>query len=133
MVTHQGTMQVMAPETQMIGWETPNPYRGKVPSHGRKGAAIKERWNSISVIMSRRLNRVMPPQRKYCGCSRRLSLIFCTVVFVVILALAIGLGVGLTRGSEYVLLRVFLIPNAKTSQAAKTFLSHQTPKPSKAT
>ena len=107
MVTHQGTMQVMAPETQMIGWETPNPCRDKVSSQGQKGAAIKERWVKFSIIISRRLNRVMPPQRKYCGCSRRLSLIICIVVFVVILALAVGLGVGLTKGSEYAVLRAF--------------------------
>lgn len=104
MATHQGTMQVMAPETQMIGWETPNPYRDKVPLHRRKGAAVKQRWINISTIMSRKLDRVIPPHRKYCGCSRRLLLIFCVVVFVVIVALAIGLGVGLTRGSEYVVL-----------------------------
>lgn len=95
----------MAPDTQtqMIGWETPDPYRHKVPLHRRKGAAVKERWEKFSMVMSQRLDRVMPSHRKYCGCSRRLLLIFCTVVFVVIMALAIGLGVGLTIGSGYVL------------------------------
>lgn len=106
MATYQGTTQVMAPETQMIGWETPYPYRDKVPLHRRKGAAIKQRWNSISITMSQKLDRVIPPHRKYCGCSRRLLLIFCIVVFVVILALAIGLGVGLTRGTECVVIRL---------------------------
>lgn len=111
MATHQGTTQVMAPEiqTQMIGWETPNPYRDKGPLHRRKGAAVKQHWEKFSMVMSRKLDRVMPSHRKYCGCSRRLLLIFCTVVFVVIMALAIGLGVGLTRGSGYVVLSLFQI------------------------
>lgn len=103
MGTNQGSTQAMAPETQMIGWETPNPYGDKVPVRRR---TIKQRWNDTSLIVSRKLDRIMSPHRKYCGCSRRLLLIFCIVVFVVILALAIGLGVGLTRGSEYVVFRL---------------------------
>ena len=101
MATHQATTQAMTPETQMIGWENPNPYGDKASVRRR---TIKQRWNDISISVFRKLDRVMPSHRKYCGCSRRLLLIFCIVVLVVILALAIGLGVGLTRGSEYVVL-----------------------------
>lgn len=103
MATHQATTQAMTPETQMIGWETSNPYGDKVPVRRR---TIKQRWNDVSITVSRKLDRVMAPHRKYCGCSRRLLLIFCTVVLAVILALAIGLGVGLTRGSEYVVFQL---------------------------
>lgn len=107
MTTQQGTTQVVAPETQMTGWETPHPYRDKVPLHGRRLAAIKQHWNKTSSAASRRLDRVIPPHRRYCGCSRRILLTLSAVVFVVILALAIGLGVGLTRASKYVALRLF--------------------------
>ncbi|MCJ1268775.1 hypothetical protein MMC22_008663 [Lobaria immixta] len=121
MATHQGTMQVMAPETQMIGWETPSPYRDKIPLHRRKGAAMKQRWINTSKIVSRKLDRVIPPHRKYCGCSRRVLLIFCIVVFVVIVALAIGLGVGLTRGSDQNL------PLPSNSESFKGDLTYYSP------
>jgi hypothetical protein len=56
---------------------------------GATGWALKDRFD-----------RVLPPHRRYLGRSRRTLLIIILVAFVCLLALIIGLAVGLSGGSK---------------------------------
>lgn len=50
--------------------------------------------------LSDRFNRILPPHKRYLGRSRRTLLIFILVAFLCLLALIIGLAVGLGGGSK---------------------------------
>jgi hypothetical protein len=50
--------------------------------------------------LSDRLDRILPPHRRYFGRSRRTLLIIILVAFLCLLALIIGLAVGLSGGSK---------------------------------
>lgn len=52
--------------------------------------------------LSDRFDRVLPPHKKYLGRSRRTFLIAIFVAFLCVLALIIGLAVGLSKKSRYV-------------------------------
>ncbi|KAF2278720.1 uncharacterized protein EI97DRAFT_217290 [Westerdykella ornata] len=74
-------------------WETPEEGTSKkfrIPIGGlAAGWAIADRFD-----------RLLPPHKRYLGRSRRTFLVCVGVVFVVVLALVIGLSVGLTRKSS---------------------------------
>lgn len=61
----------------------------------RLGGASAAGW-----AFSDRLDRMLPPHRRYFGRSRRTLLIVVLVIFLCLLALIIGLAVGLTKGSK---------------------------------
>jgi len=52
----------------------------------------------------------MPPQRRYCGLSKKSTCIILFIVFLTIIALIIGLAVGLSNRSKYVTpqIRIFI-------------------------
>jgi hypothetical protein len=50
--------------------------------------------------LSDRFDRILPPHKRYLGRSRRTLLIIILVAFLCLLALIIGLAVGLGRGSK---------------------------------
>jgi hypothetical protein len=50
--------------------------------------------------LSDRFDRILPPHRRYFGRSRRTLLIIILVAFLCLLALIIGLAVGLSGGSK---------------------------------
>jgi hypothetical protein len=50
--------------------------------------------------LSDRLDRILPPHKRYLGRSRRTLLIAILVAFLCLLALVIGLAVGLSKKSE---------------------------------
>jgi phosphotransferase system glucose/maltose/N-acetylglucosamine-specific IIC component len=52
--------------------------------------------------ISRRFDRVLPPHKRYFGRSRRVLLIAIGVIFLLLLALIIGLAVGLSKKSKYI-------------------------------
>ncbi|KAF1998820.1 hypothetical protein P154DRAFT_244743 [Amniculicola lignicola CBS 123094] len=64
----------------------------KTPRRGFVGAATT--W-----ALSDRFNRILPPHKRYLGRSRRTLLIAIGVIFVLLLALIIGLAVGLKKKS----------------------------------
>lgn len=51
--------------------------------------------------ISDRFDRVLPPHKRYFGRSRRVLLIAIGVIFLLLLALIIGLAVGLSNKSKY--------------------------------
>jgi hypothetical protein len=50
--------------------------------------------------LSDRFDRVLPPHRRYFGRSRKTLLVIILVAFICLLALIIGLAVGLSSGSK---------------------------------
>jgi hypothetical protein len=56
----------------------------------------------MKTSLSRTLNRFMPPNRTYLGYSRQVILALFSAALVVLLIIAIGLGLGLRKGSQYV-------------------------------
>jgi len=51
-------------------------------------------------VLSDRFDRILPPNKRYIGRSRRTLLIIILVAFLCLLALIIGLAVGLSGGSK---------------------------------
>jgi hypothetical protein len=75
-------------------WDIP----GDAPSkkkHNILGGVGVTRW-----ALADRFDRVLPPHRRYLGRSRRTLLIIILVAFLCLLALIIGLAVGLGGGSK---------------------------------
>lgn len=56
----------------------------------------------MKTSLSRTLNEFLPPNRTYLGCSWQVILALFSAALVVLLIIAIGLGVGLRKGSQYV-------------------------------
>ena len=97
MAVYKDPAQGAVPNTQVLDWETPDINRDKnLSDHSSNGRWLKH----VPIVISSKLDRMMPSHRKYCGCSRRLFLIIGCLIFLVILTLAIGLGVGLSNGSR---------------------------------
>ena len=75
-------------------WETTARHRGVKPAHTDHKPSVIERGFII-------LDRVIPRHRTYCGVSRRIVCLAASVVFLVILALILGLAIGLSKNSRY--------------------------------
>ena len=75
------------------GWEIPEAGHAKRSHHVGRGSAA--RW-----AISDRLDRILPPHKRYFGRSRRTLFIAILALFLCILALIIGLAVGLSHGSK---------------------------------
>jgi hypothetical protein len=80
---------------------TATPWNG--PEEGQKnrngplfGAGV---GTGAGWALSDRFDRILPPHRRYLGLSRRTVLIALLVAFVCLLALIIGLAVGLSKKS----------------------------------
>lgn len=77
-------------------WEIPEEGQSKRRHmHLGTGAGAGLAWT-----ISDRFDRLLPPHRRYLGRSRRTFLIALLVVFVCLLALVIGLAVGLSNKSK---------------------------------
>ncbi|KAH7120977.1 RlpA-like double-psi beta-barrel-protein domain-containing protein-containing protein [Dendryphion nanum] len=74
------------------GWEIPEEGTSRKTKFRFGGAATG--W-----AIADRLDRVLPPHRRYLGRSRRTFLIVIIVIFIALLALVIGLAVGLSKKS----------------------------------
>lgn len=88
---------VVVPAPQVLDWDSPDTNNDKVSSGIHSSA--KRRLNERFSLLSQKLDRIISSKRKYCGCKRRIFLIFCSLSLLIILILAIGLGVGLRKGS----------------------------------
>lgn len=77
-------------------WDAPEEGQGKKRRFALgTGAGAGLGWTS-----SNRLDRILPPHKRYLGRSRRTLLIALLSAFLCLLALIIGLAVGLTRKSK---------------------------------
>lgn len=73
-------------------WEVPGDAQ-----NNRKGKSLGA---GAGWALSDRLDRILPPHKRYFGRSRRTLLIAILVAFLCLLALVIGLAVGLSKKSE---------------------------------
>ena len=79
---------------KVFGWEL-SAHRPVPPPYSETTV-----YASAKPTMAQRLDRVLPPHKKYLGMRRRLFLIVLAVILAVLLALIIGLAVGLSSGSS---------------------------------
>jgi hypothetical protein len=75
-------------------WDTPE--EGPSPKKFG-GAGLGAKW-----ALSDRFDRILPPHKRYLGRSRRTLLIVILVAFLCLLALIIGLAVGLNGPKKYI-------------------------------
>ncbi|KAL6711039.1 hypothetical protein ACN47E_006914 [Coniothyrium glycines] len=75
------------------GWDIPTESKRK---HMRFGAGA----SATGWALSDRFDRMLPPHRRYLGRSRRTFLIAVVVLFICLLALIVGLAVGLSKGTK---------------------------------
>jgi hypothetical protein len=75
-------------------WEVP--LEGRKPSRFRIGAGATR-----GPTFADRFDSILSPHKRYLGRSRRTFLIIIGVIFLLILALIIGLAVGLSHKSKY--------------------------------
>lgn len=78
-------------------WEIPEEGVTKKRRFRAKFASTATRW-----AIADRFDRVLPPHKRYMGRSRKTFLICICVGFLALVALAIGLGVGLTKKHKWV-------------------------------
>lgn len=86
-----------AAPTQLPEWEVPG-KKGKQQPMTQRFSRPKS-GTSLSLALSRRFDRVFPPNRTYLRLRRRTFLFALLAVIIALLALIIGLAVGLTRNS----------------------------------
>lgn len=122
------------PDHQLPDWETPNPPRRKISSRIPKSYLYSGRGGDLRTKVFRELDRILPSDRRIFGCSRRVLLAILGATFLTALAIAIGLGVGLSRRSRYVLLPFFICNCiVDVFKAVKTSLFPLIPKASRVT
>jgi len=93
-------------------WETTARHRGgKGASNGTGGGDI------INGILAA-FDRFVPPHRKYCGLRRQFACIVLVAVSLVLLALILGLAIGLSEQTRY---HISLPVPLRTSLDADTF------------
>lgn len=127
-------IQAAMPDHQLPDWETPNPPRRKISSRIPKSYLYSGRGGDLRTKVSRELDRILPSDRKIFGCSRRVLLAILGATFLTALAIAIGLGVGLSRRSGYVLFPLFICKCiVDVFEAVKTSLFPLIPKASRVT
>lgn len=83
------------------GWDIPE------GQNKRRHKGIGLGASATGWALSDRFDRMLPPHRRYLGRSRRTFLIVVIVIFFALLALIIGLAVGLTSGSKYGIWHVY--------------------------
>ena len=93
-------------------WEAPE--EGEVKKSGFGIGAIG--GSATGWVISDRFDRVLPPHKRYFGRSRRVLLIAIGVIFILLLALIIGLAVGLSKKSKYISSPSALVGLANHSQ-----------------
>lgn len=69
------------------------------------------------------IDRIFPPHRRYCGLSRRIACLVVTALFLVLLALILGLAIGLSLRNRYVFQAL------RTSKASTGYLTDGSQEP----
>ena len=75
-------------------WETTSRHRGQKPTHTDHKPNVIERALII-------FERLIPRRRTYFGVSRKIVCIAASVLFIILLALILGLAIGLSKKSRY--------------------------------
>ena len=75
-------------------WESTSRQRGEKQVQNGQTPSVKERAFIV-------FDRVMPKHRRYLGFSRKIACITIITVFLILLALILGLAIGLGRKSRY--------------------------------
>jgi len=78
-------------------WETTSRHRGEKPP-----ALKSTQWGRSKARIAASFNNSMPPQRRYCGLSRKSTCIIFSIVLLTIIVLILGLSIGLNNRSRYV-------------------------------
>lgn len=75
-----------------------------IDSHPRAQKHVRPSlgWKNIKAQVLSSFDRCMPPHRRYCGLRRKFASTILFVMSIIILALILGLAIGLTRRSRYV-------------------------------
>ena len=81
-------------EFHLPEWETAARHRGKKQSQTDQKFSVKERGYLV-------LDRVMPSHTRYFGFSRKVVCIATLLAFLILLALILGLAIGLSKKSRY--------------------------------
>ena len=103
MAAHGAERPVIPPGSQQLDWEVPHDYQAQalVPPK-EKVYSDKQHPRSLDTGALELLNKIIPPHKRYLGL-RRAYFLSVLVTAILLIVLAIGLGVGLTRSSGYVL------------------------------
>lgn len=96
MAGHEHSHSVADKEVEVPDWEH-NPGGNENDTSAKPSA-------SIVVTMRQKLDSIMPSRKKYLGMRRKIFLIVLLASTLALLALVIGLSVGLTQGSKYIAL-----------------------------
>ena len=83
-------------EFHLPEWETTARHRGETRVPTGQKSSVKKRLFLL-------FESVMPGHRKYFGCSRKIACIIVLVGLLILLALILGLAIGLSKKSRYVL------------------------------
>jgi hypothetical protein len=82
-----------APTTHVPEWETPS-VDPKKENHGFAGTLNKTTFTGF-------IDRILPPHKKYLGLRRNPFILIIILGLLALLALIIGLAVGLTKHNQY--------------------------------
>ncbi len=104
MAAHGEERPVMPPGSQRLEWELPRDYQAQASVPPKEEVySNKQHPRGLKTGALDLLDKTLPPHRRYLRLRRRYFL-SALVTAIILLALAIGLGVGLTRRSGYVFL-----------------------------
>lgn len=90
----QENIQESVQEFQLPEWETTARHHGKTRVPAGHKLRVKERVFLL-------FDNVIPPHKKYLGFTRRVGCIAVLVGLLILLALILGLAIGLSRKSRY--------------------------------
>lgn len=89
MTSNANSQSIMDKEVEVPEWEHTNVSTSADPATQSTKPSLKERFNTA-----------MPPHKKYLGMKRNIFLLAILAAFLALLALIIGLAVGLTQKSK---------------------------------
>ena len=98
-------------EFHLPEWETTARHRGEKHAQTGQGSHVKEQAFTV-------FDRLMPGHRKYFGFSRKITCIVILLTFLTLLALILGLAIGLSKKSRYV------CPNRVLTRLTSILFSH---------
>ena len=89
MTSHAPSQSIMDKEVEVPEWEHTNGSNAAGTATQSTKSSLKERFDTA-----------MPPHKKYLGMKRNIFLLALLALFLALLALIIGLAVGLTQKSK---------------------------------
>lgn len=89
MTSNANSQSIMDKEVEVPEWEHTNGSNGARPVTHSAKPSLKEKFDTA-----------MPPHKKYLGMKRNIFLLALLAAFLALLALIVGLAVGLTQKSK---------------------------------